>query len=172
MPQQRQQVARPRRQTRGIHGRLQCARLVQNEISNSFCRIDQCKITLESIGEIYIFSETLCVVGRESSKLKWLTRMGKNGHVSIQGRHSGDLGYKSKFYCTHQPCPHSGWTWKEHVGSKNKTNRIAKSTKTNIPASFGTKDRFSQKSTQTNMTAVARSIDIKSRWTHFHLKLR
>ena len=35
----------------------------------------------------------------------------------LTGKHGGDLGYKSKSYGTHQSCPHSGWTWKAHVGS-------------------------------------------------------
>ena len=35
----------------------------------------------------------------------------------FRGKPWGDLGYKSNFYGTHQPCPHSGWTWKGHVGS-------------------------------------------------------
>ena len=33
-------------------------------------------------------------------------------------KHCEDLGYKSKFYGTHQACPHSGWTGKGHVGSQ------------------------------------------------------
>ena len=35
----------------------------------------------------------------------------------FRGQHQGDLGYKSRFYGTHQACPHSGWTWKGHLGS-------------------------------------------------------
>ena len=40
----------------------------------------------------------------------------------FRGKHWGDLGYRSKKYGTHQPCPHSSWTWKGHMGS-NKTCR-------------------------------------------------
>ena len=41
----------------------------------------------------------------------------------FKGKHSGALGYKSKFHGTHQPCPHSGWTWKGHRGSNKSENR-------------------------------------------------
>ena len=47
----------------------------------------------------------------------------------FRGKHWGDLGYRSKCYGTHQPCPHSGWTWKGHVGPKKiikqMTNNLA-----------------------------------------------
>ena len=51
------------------------------------------------------------------------TRMDKNGHVSIQEEALGDFVYKSRFCGTHQACPHSGWTWKLHMGSTNSKNR-------------------------------------------------
>ena len=41
--------------------------------------------------------------------------MDTNGQVSIQGKAFGDLGCKSKFDGTHQPCPHSGGTWRGHM---------------------------------------------------------
>ena len=62
------------------------------------------------------------VIGLEGSTL-----MDKNGHASIQGEALGDLGYTSKKYGTNRPCPHSGWTWKGHVGSNNSTNTLTPS---------------------------------------------
>ena len=57
-------------------------------------------------------------------KAMWLGSKGQHGWtkmdtVRFRGKHWGDLGYRSKFYGTHQPCPHSGWTWEGHVGSRN-----------------------------------------------------
>ena len=56
-------------------------------------------------------------------KTEWLGSKGRHGWTKMdtfrfRGKHWGDLGYRSKFYGTHQPCPHSGWTWKGHMGSK------------------------------------------------------
>ena len=90
------------------------------------------------------------VIGLEGS-----TRMNKNGHLSIQGEALGDVGYKSKSYVTHQPCSHTSWTWKGHVGSK-KMKISEQAEKTNIPTSFGTICVLNAK---TKMTALARSID-------------
>ena len=55
----------------------------------------------------------------------------------LRGKHWGDLGYTLKLYGTQQPCPHSGWTWKGHVGS-NKSKNHGKRKNINPPASFET----------------------------------
>ena len=68
------------------------------------------------------------------------TRMDKNGNVLIQGKRSGDLGYKSNFYGTHQSCPPSAWTWKGHVGSKS-----LKTIKNTHPGKLGRKTKWFEK---------------------------
>ena len=44
-------------------------------------------------------------------------RCTKMDTFAFRGKHWGYLGYRSNKYDTHQPCLHSGWTWKGHVGS-------------------------------------------------------
>ena len=66
------------------------------------------------------------------------------GPTRMDGIHfkaGGSIGgiEDTNLFCgTHQPCPHSGWTWEGHVGSKN-TNAFEQIEKPNIPASFVTK---------------------------------
>ena len=97
------------------------------------------------------------------------TRMAKMDTFRFRGKHWEDLGYRSEFYGTHQPCPHSGWAWKGHVGAKKSNKNIGKlNEKPNIPASSGTKHHFFQKSTKTKMTALARSIGLQGGWNDFN----
>ena len=54
---------------------------------------------------------------------------GRHGWIKMdtfqfRGKRWRDLGYKSKFYGTNQHRPHSGWTWKGHVGSKNSKKSV------------------------------------------------
>ena len=78
-----------------------------------------------------------------------------------------DLGYKSKFDGTHQPCPHSGCPWKVHVQSKNKKNMGETKNPTSQQV-LGRTNHFVEKY-RTEMTTLARSIDLKNGWTNFHL---
>ena len=55
-----------------------------------------------------------------------------------------------------------GGMWDRKKSKKHWTNQ-----KSNIPASLGTK-HFFQRSTRTKMTAMAKAIDSKSRWTQFY----
>ena len=70
---------------------------------------------------LYIFrSVPYC---RRSNRREWLGSGGRHGRTKmdmlrLRGKHWGDLRYRSIFYGNHQPCPHSGWTWQGHVGSK------------------------------------------------------
>ena len=100
---------------------------------------------------------------------EWLGSKGRHGWTKMdtfrfRGKHWGDLGYRSEFYGTHQPCPHSGWTWKGHMGSKKVKNH-SEIIKYNIPAIFVTENWCFQKSAKTKMTALPRSIDLNGRWT-------
>ena len=74
---------------------------------------------------------------RLSNKTEWLVSKGRHGRTKMDtfrfGRkHWGDVGYKSKSYGTHQHCPHSGWTWKGHVGS----NKSSTNPKIQFPSKF------------------------------------
>ena len=60
---------------------------------------------------------------------------------------------------------------KRYVQNTHGIQQIKKSLKiedSNIPANFGTANRFSPNSTKTKMTALAKSIDLRSGWTQFH----
>ena len=83
-------------------------------------------------------------------KTAWLGSKGRHGWTKMdtlrfREKHWGYSGYRSKFYSTHQSCPHSAWTWKGQVESKKWENTLGN--KMNIPASFGTENEFSPKST-------------------------
>ena len=89
------------------------------------------------------------------------TRMDKNEHVSIQGEaYWEDLGYSSKVHGTHQACPHSGWTWKEHMGS-TKIKKSWNNQKNQHPSKFRGQNESCQTSAKTKVTAMPRSIDLK-----------
>ena len=88
----------------------------------------------------------------------------KRTRFDFGGKHWGKLQYTSTFYGTRQACPHRGWTWKGHVGSKINTKKHHWKIKANqYPNKFG--DDFVSNQYKTKMTALARSIDLKSCWT-------
>ena len=94
------------------------------------------------------------VLYRLFDKGQWFGSKGRHGWTKmdtfrLRGKHWGDLVYRSKFHGTHQPCPHTGWTWTGHMGS-NKSKKTLKHRKSNIPASFGYELFFCVKSKDQN----------------------
>ena len=96
----------------------------------------------------------------------WKRRHGLTKMVTFRfrGKQLGDLGYKSKSYGTHEACPHSRWTWQRHIGSKIQTN-IKQSRNNTSQQVLGRTDHFLL-GTKTKMTALVRSIDLRSGWTN------
>ena len=88
----------------------------------------------------------------------------------FSGEYWEDLGYKSKCYGTHRPCPHSGWTWKGHMWLKKCQNHWKQQRIQHPIKSLDEKCVF-QNDTRTKMTALAISIDLKRDGINFHGKI-
>ena len=89
-------------------------------------------------------------IGSLSSRREWLGSEGRHGWTKMdmfrfRGNHCGNSGYESKLYGTHEPCPHSGWTWKGHVGSNKIKQSLNKMINPTFQQGLGREGNFLKK---------------------------
>ena len=94
-------------------------------------------------------------------RLEGPTRMDTNGHVSIKGEALG--GFEVQIKVLWYPPIHIVIGPGRGIWDRQNENIIEQS---NTPTSFGTTDHFFGKK-NTEMTALAKSIDLKGGWTDF-----
>ena len=80
-----------------------------------------------------------------------------------------ELRVQIKTVGTRQPCPHTGWTWKGHVGSQKSKINIRKS-KNQHPSKFGDEKKISPNKIKVQNDRIGKIYRFKKSLDPFSLK--